>query len=102
MPTRPHYRLARVLSILFVIAPLAGLGCSGKPPGYPYQVVSTYGVDDPQFARTMGQLLGPPLDGGNTVTAYNNGDQIFPAMLEAIRDSKVSVTLETFIYWRGD
>jgi cardiolipin synthase A/B len=31
-----------------------------------------------------------------------NGDQIFPAMLQAIRSARRSVTFETYIYWSGD
>lgn len=71
------------------------------PPGYPYKVESLYGVNDPQFARAMGELFGPRLDGGNTVKTLNNGDEIFPAMLEAIRAAKTTITFETFIYYEG-
>ena len=31
-----------------------------------------------------------------------NGDQIFPAMLAAIRSAQTSITFETYIYWSGD
>jgi len=30
-----------------------------------------------------------------------NGDEIFPAMLQAIRSGKKTITFETFIYWSG-
>ena len=60
-----------------------------------------YGVDDPQFVRTMSVMLGPPLTGGNRVEALLNGDRIFPAMLAAIRSAKETVTFETYIYWSG-
>ena len=50
----------------------------------------------------MGELLGPAIVPGNRVTALQNGDQIFPAMLEAIRGAKESITFETYIYWSGD
>ena len=30
-----------------------------------------------------------------------NGDEIFPAMLQAIRGAKKTITFETFIYWSG-
>jgi cardiolipin synthase len=39
---------------------------------------------------------------GNTVTDLENGDEIFPAMLQAIRAARRTVTLETYIYWSGD
>lgn len=61
-----------------------------------------FGVDDPQFVRAMSNLLGPPLVEGNEIKALQNGDQIFPAMLEAIRSAEKSVTLETYIFWAGE
>ena len=60
-----------------------------------------YGVHDPQFQREMSVLLGPTIVGGNRVTALQNGAEIFPSMLEAIRAAKVSITFETYIYWSG-
>jgi len=61
-----------------------------------------YGVDDPQFARSMGVLLGPGLLEGNRVEALLNGDEIFPAMLQAIRAARRTITFETYIYWSGE
>ncbi|MDB5913173.1 MAG: cls [Ramlibacter sp.] len=60
-----------------------------------------YPVDDPQFYRAMGMLLGPDIVPGNRVTALHNGDEIFPAMLQAIRGARRTVLFETFIYWSG-
>jgi len=64
-------------------------------------VKSAYAVADPQFVRAMGALLGPPLAGGNRAQTLLNGDQIFPAMLEAIEAAKKTITFETYIYWSG-
>ncbi|MCE9681983.1 phospholipase D-like domain-containing protein [Halomonas alkalisoli] len=61
-----------------------------------------HAVSDPQFRREMSVLLGPSIVRGNQVTALQNGDEIFPAMLEAIRSAQTSITFETFIYWSGD
>ena len=61
-----------------------------------------FSVEDPQFLRCMGQLLGPAILPGNRVMAFQNGDQIFPAMLEAIKGARESVTFETYIYWSGE
>ncbi len=60
-----------------------------------------YAVGDDSFVRSMGNLLGPPLLGGNRVEALHNGAQIFPAMLEAIRSARETITFENFIYWEG-
>jgi len=53
-----------------------------------YQLTHRFSVEDPQFLRCMGQLLGPGILPGNRITALHNGDQIFPAMLEAIRGAR--------------
>ena len=36
-------------------------------------IVTDYGVGDGPFARTVSQLLGPPLVGGNAITILQNG-----------------------------
>jgi cardiolipin synthase len=60
-----------------------------------------YSAADAQFPRSMGALLGPPLTSGNRVQTLLNGDEIFPAMLEAIRSATKTITFETYIYWSG-
>jgi cardiolipin synthase len=60
-----------------------------------------YGVTDPQFRRELGILLGPAIIDGNHVQALQNGDEIFPAMLAAIRAAEHTITFETYIYWSG-
>lgn len=65
------------------------------------KVEHKYAVADPQFLRTMGTLLGPPLVGGNRTETLINGDRIFPSMLAAIRSAQRTITFETYIYWSG-
>ena len=67
-----------------------------------YQLTHRFAVSDPQFLRTMGNLLGPGIVAGNRVQALQNGDEIFPAMLGAIRGARETITFETYIYWSGD
>lgn len=66
------------------------------------RILHSYGAEEPQFRREMGVLLGPAIIGGNHVTALQNGEQIFPAMLEAIRSAQQTITFETYIYWSGE
>ncbi|MBC7978027.1 MAG: cardiolipin synthase B [Myxococcales bacterium] len=60
-----------------------------------------YSTEDPEFLRVMGVLLGPPVVSGNRYRALVNGDQIFPAMLAAIRGATRTINFETYIYWSG-
>ena len=66
-----------------------------------YKIDAFYPVEDPQFVHVMGALLGPPVAPGNLYQALVNGDEIFPAMLKAIREARHTVDFETYIYWSG-
>jgi cardiolipin synthase len=66
------------------------------------EVASHYTVEEPQFRRTINVLLGPQLLPGNQVQALVNGDEIFPAMLKAIRGAQKTITFETYVYWSGE
>lgn len=61
-----------------------------------------YSIKDPQFERSMSQLLGPPILSGNRITPLNNGVEIFPAMLAGIARAKTSITFETYIFCSGE
>ena len=66
------------------------------------RILHRYVVADPQFRREMSVLLGPSILPGNHVVDLENGEQIFPAMLEAIRSARRTITFETYIYWSGE
>jgi cardiolipin synthase len=61
-------------------------------------------IDDEihRFRRTLEGLLGTPATEGNRVDVLRNGDEIFPAMLDAIRAAERTVDFMTFVYWTGD
>lgn len=54
-----------------------------------------------QLRRTLECLVGAAFTEGNAITVLRNGDEIFPAMLQAIRGAQHSVDLMTFVYWKG-
>ncbi|MCC8393048.1 cardiolipin synthase [Paraburkholderia sp. MMS20-SJTR3] len=67
-----------------------------------HKIERLYPSDDPQFLRSMGLLLGPPVVPGNRFEMLLNGDRIFPSMLAGIRAARKTITFETFIYWSGE
>ncbi|HEX5307019.1 MAG TPA: phospholipase D-like domain-containing protein [Dyella sp.] len=67
-----------------------------------HDIKHCYTLADPQFRLEMNAMLGPNVLGGNTITPLQNGDEIFPAMLEAIRAAQHTITFETYIYWAGE
>ena len=64
-------------------------------------ITRRYAVGDPQFLRAMGSVVSPDFVAGNRVHALQDGDEIFAAMLDAMRAARTSITLETYIYWSG-
>jgi len=62
---------------------------------------SHYDVANPQFSRSVSALLGPPFICGNDIQVFINGNEIFPPMLDAIKNAQDTITFETFIYWSG-
>jgi cardiolipin synthase len=50
----------------------------------------------------MAGSTGIPFFEGNAIDILNNGDEFYPAMLKAIAQAQLSVTIEAYIYWAGD
>lgn len=93
-------RVLLIAAAGFVLALLA-LNFTGGEKKISRSLPSNFGVEDPQFRRAMANFLGPPLLPGNRLETFRNGDEIFPAMLTAIRQASRSITFETYIYWSG-
>ena len=97
----------RMWSIVVVTALLTGLAVilalnfATPEKKLERRIEHRYAVADPQFRREMSVLLGPAIVPGNNVVDLENGDQIFPAMLEAIHGAQKTITFETYIYWSG-
>jgi len=66
------------------------------------KVTNRHALTDAQFRREMSVLLGPSVLSGNRVVDFQNGDEIFPAMLEAIHGAQKTINFETYIYWSGE
>jgi cardiolipin synthase len=98
MRTKPVV-IALISSIVTLIAGFLLLNFMPSEKKIEQQLVRKYDVEDPQFRRSMGVLLGPPIVEGNKVEVLLNGDQIFASMLQAIRSAQRTITFETYIYW---
>ena len=51
--------------------------------------------------RTVEGIIGVPATEGNQIDVLRNGDEIFPAMLDAARTAQRTIDLLTFVYWEG-
>ncbi|HMI87672.1 MAG TPA: phospholipase D-like domain-containing protein [Polyangiaceae bacterium] len=66
------------------------------------KVRSAVGVEEPRHPAYIAGLVGSALTRGNRYDVLTNGDQIFPAMLEAVRNAKRRISFETYIYDDGE
>jgi cardiolipin synthase len=60
------------------------------------------GAEEPEHSSYIAALVGAGLTRGNRYDVLTNGDQIFPAMLDAIRAAKRRISFETYIYDEGE
>jgi cardiolipin synthase len=54
-----------------------------------------------RLRRRLERLIGIAATEGNSLLPLRNGDEIFPAMLGAIRSAEHTIDMMTFVYWRG-
>jgi cardiolipin synthase A/B len=54
------------------------------------------------LARVVGKVVAKPLLAGNRVEPLLNGDETYPAMLDAIRNAKQTVSFLTYIFDRDE
>jgi cardiolipin synthase len=100
----PFSRKTRIVAATFVATTLAVLLVANLALGdkrIDERVPTLYALEDPHFSRVMDVMLGPALRPGNRAQALVNGDEIFPAMLAAIRAARRTITFETYVYYSG-
>jgi cardiolipin synthase A/B len=54
-----------------------------------------------RFRRALEGVIGVPATEGNRIDVLRNGDEIFPAMLDAIDAAEHTIDFLTFVYWKG-
>ncbi|MEY2518473.1 MAG: cardiolipin synthase [Verrucomicrobiota bacterium] len=63
-----------------------------------YKLEHTFSVSSPEFFGSALALTNPVPQPGNKIELLQNGDQFFPAMLEAIRSAKKTVNFAAYIF----
>jgi cardiolipin synthase len=95
--------LAAILATLLLGALILAVGANLRTTEKRllYRPRRLYTSGDADFRRALGILLGPPLVSGNHITSLVNGEQIYAAMLNAIRTARTNITFETFVFRDG-
>lgn len=65
------------------------------------RVDSPVAASDPRFPDYVASLVGAPVHDGDTYTVLHNGDETFPAMLQAIDNARTRVNFETYVFSDG-
>jgi cardiolipin synthase A/B len=89
-------RPSRAALAVAVVLLLAACGAS-RPPWLAPEVR----IGDRAFARAIEAHTLAAIVPGNDVEILLNGDEIFPAMLAAIRSARTTITLATYLYEDG-
>jgi cardiolipin synthase A/B len=91
----------RAFVILLAVAAAVALMLMFAQDQETLKIRSTIAADDPRHPAYLSALVGAPLSRGNHFDVLTNGDQFFPAMLDAIRGAKRRISFETYIYDTG-
>ncbi len=67
-----------------------------------YGLDHDFAIESSEFLSSVAGATNTPFMSGNRINILNNGDQFYPAMLEAIGQSRDTITIEAYIYWAGD
>ena len=90
------------LKVLVVAAIVVATGLAIAQDQETVELRSTIAVDDPAAADYLSALVAADLVTGNAYDVLDNGDQVFPAMLEAIDNARERVSFETYVYEKGE
>ncbi|HUE85296.1 MAG TPA: phospholipase D-like domain-containing protein [Vicinamibacterales bacterium] len=98
--TRPFRRRRWLVAVLFGLA-LMGFLLLLAQDQETLTVQSPVPATDQGFAEYVASLVGAPVESGDRYEVLTNGDEVFPAMLDALRQAKRRISFESFIYEDG-
>jgi cardiolipin synthase len=105
-PRKPRVYRIRVefylVALAAAVAFSAAISLLNRPEEVSYDIPHTFGVREPSFLASTQALDRPAMVPGNRVSIFQNGVEIFPAMLDAISQAQTSVHLEAYIFWSDE
>jgi len=87
--------------LLFLLAGVVALGASACARVYPVASLPTVSLTDASFVPTVEAYTSAPIVPGNVVEMLLNGEQIFPAVVDAIRGARRTITYAQYFYEEG-
>jgi cardiolipin synthase len=93
-------RRVRALGLAgLLISAALSVGCAARV--YPHVALPPLRLGEPSFFPTIEAYTSAPIVGGNHVDVLLNGDEIFAAMLTAIRGARTTITYAQYFYEDG-
>jgi cardiolipin synthase len=92
----------RAFVILCFGALIVALGLALAQDQITLRLRSAYAADHPEYPDYTAALIGADARRGNEYDVLINGNQIFPAMLDAINRARRRISFETYIYDSGE
>lgn len=89
-------------ALLVLVGSLAYHNATPKPKRVTEPLSIAYGVDDPAFLRDLEVHMSAPIVGNNHIELFQNGEEIQPAQLDAMREARHHIHIETFQFVDGD
>ncbi len=100
---RAHWaRHHRILAGLLIGAIVVACGLLIAQDQETLRIKTPLAAEDPRFPDYLSRLLGHPITHGDSYIVHTNGDDAFPAMLEAIERARERISFETYIFEDGD
>jgi cardiolipin synthase A/B len=95
-------KLRNVIAAILVIAVLLGIGLVIAQDQETLRVRTPIAAGDPRFPDYLARLSGHPITTGDSYVVLRNGDETFPAMLDAIGKARQRISFESYIYDTGE
>ena len=89
-----------IVSVILGYALAITAAKSSAPRETVYDLPHDFRVTDPTFLPSA--LPGPAMTSGNRIDILENGDEFFPAMLQAIAAATKTVNFEAYIFWSSE
>ena len=96
-----HPRIVLLLKIALIAAIVTVTVLAIAQDQQTVELRSTISAEDPAAPDYLATLVAADLVEGDTYDVLVNGDQVFPAMLEAIDQARERISFETYIYDTG-
>jgi cardiolipin synthase len=71
-------------------------------PHVPYHIEADIDATSDHFIHVLESTCQTHLEAGNRVEILTNGDQFYPAMLDAIRAARETINMECYIFKKGE